>query len=50
MIYQLMFYVLNPGVYACENCGKVYKTSSGKANIRRHALQEQKKRINIQKG
>ena len=40
-------YACKKGVYACENCGKVYKTSSGKSKHKKTCLQEQKEKDKI---
>ena len=40
-------YACKKGVYACENCGKVYKTSSGKSKHKRTCVQLQKEKDKI---
>ena len=40
-------YACKKGVYACENCGKVYKTSSGKSKHKKTCLQDSKEKDKI---
>lgn len=40
-------YACKKGVYACENCGKVYKTSSGKSKHKKTCLQHSKEKDKI---
>jgi len=40
-------YACKKGVYGCENCGKVYKTSSGKSKHKKMCLLEQKEKDKI---
>ena len=40
-------YACKKGVYACENCGKVYKTSSGKCKHKKTCLKQDKEKDKI---
>lgn len=40
-------YACKKGVYACENCGKTYKTSSGKSKHKKICLQKEKEKDKI---
>lgn len=40
-------YACKKGVYACENCGKIYKTSSGKSKHKKTCLKDSKEKDKI---
>ena len=40
-------YACKKGVYACENCGKVYKTSSGKCKHKKTCMKQDKEKDKI---
>lgn len=40
-------YACKKGVYACENCGKIYKTSSGKCKHKKTCLKQDKEKDKI---